>query len=175
MPYAISLKCSNDTATPILDLWRQASVFETTPSMQGLNYPPHLTLAVYEDISPARLHDAVRKVFHGSPAVSVEFSGIRHFSNDLLVLWTYPIDDGALRQIHQALHSEIDPMLCHHHYRPDHWRPHCTIAMNIPMASAEAALKWAAETPARFTVTFDVADSVRAHPVEILSEIKLTS
>jgi len=173
MPYAISLKCTNNTALPVLDLWRRASAFETVPSMQELNYPPHLTFAIYENISPDRLCDAVRKTFHDIPAISVEFSGIRHFRNDVLVLWASPVDDSALRHAHQAIHQEIDPILCDEHYRPDHWQPHCTIAMKIPMASAETALAWAAETPARFTVTFDVADCVRSPPVEILSEVTL--
>ncbi|MDL2402771.1 2'-5' RNA ligase family protein [Rhizobium mayense] len=173
MPYAISLKCTNNTAMPVRDLWRQASAFETVPSMQGLNYPPHLTFAIYENISPDRLCKAVRKAFHDIPAISVEFSGIRHFRNDVLVLWARPVDDSLLRRSHQAIHQEIDPIQCHEHYRPDHWQPHCTIAMNVPRSSVEDALKWAAVTPARFTVTFDAVDCVRSPPVEILSEVKL--
>jgi 2'-5' RNA ligase len=141
--------------------------------MQALNYPPHLTFAIYENILPDHLCEAVRKTFRDIPAISVEFSGIRHFRNDVLVLWARPVDDSALRQAHQAIHQEIDPTLCQAHYRPDHWQPHCTIAMNIPMASAETALIWATETPARFTVTFDAIDCVRSPPVEILSEVKL--
>ncbi|MBB5571585.1 MULTISPECIES: 2'-5' RNA ligase family protein [Rhizobium] len=173
MPYAISLKCTNNTALPVFDLWRQAGAFETVPSMQGLSYPPHLTFVIYEDILPEHLCEAVAKAFHNIPAISVEFSGIRHFRNDVLVLWASPVDDSALRHAHHAIHQEIDPTLCDEHYRPDHWQPHCTIAMKIPMASAETALTWAAETPARFTVTFDAVDCVRFPPVEILSEIKL--
>jgi 2'-5' RNA ligase len=175
VPYAISLKCSNDTATPILDLWRQASVFETAPSMQGLSYPPHLTLAIYQNISPNLPDETVQKVFQDISAISVEFSGIRYFRNDLLVLWARPVDTVALQQVHQSIHRAIDPVLCHEHYQPGHWQPHCTIAMNIPMDSAAEALKWAAAAPARFSVTFDAADCVRFHPVEIVTEVKLSS
>ncbi|MEZ2222377.1 2'-5' RNA ligase family protein [Rhizobium sp. RCC_161_2] len=171
--YAISLKCTNDTATPILDLWRKASRFETTPSMQALNYPPHLTLAIYGDIAPEQPLEVMRKVFRDTPSISVEFSGIHHFPNETLVLWARPIDDSVLRRMHQAIHRQIDPMLCHEHYRPGHWRSHCTIAMNIPKEQAAAALRWAAETPARFVVTFDIADYIGFPPVEILEEVKL--
>lgn len=171
--YAISLKCTNDTANPVLDLWREASRFETVPSMQALNYPPHLTLAIYGGIAPERALKAVRKIFRDMPTLSVEFAGIHHFPNETLVLWARPVDDSALRRMHQAIHQEIDPMLCHEHYRPGHWRPHCTIAMDIPKEAATAALRWAAETPARFTVTFDAADCIGFPPVEILEEVKL--
>ncbi|MDL2408360.1 2'-5' RNA ligase family protein [Rhizobium calliandrae] len=173
MPYAISLKCTNNTAMPVRDPWLQARAFETVPSMQGLNYPPHLALAIYENISPDRVCEAVRKAFHDIQAISVEFSGIRHFRNGVLVLWARPVDDNVLRRVHHAIHREIDPLLCQAHYRPDHWQPHCTIAMNIPMAPAETALNWAAEMQARFTVTFDAVDCIKSPPVEILSEVKL--
>lgn len=173
MAYAISLKCANDTAAPVLDLWDEASRFETVPSMRPLNYKPHLTLAIYDNVLPEPLLQAVRKVFRGMPALSIEFSGIHHFPNELLVLWVRPVDDSALRRIHEALHSQLEPLLCREHYRPGHWQPHCTIAMHIPQTSAASALTWAAETPARFTIRFDVVDILRFPPVEILEEVKL--
>lgn len=173
MPHAIVLKCSNASAAPVLDLWREAARFETTPSMERLNYPPHLTFAVYEDIAPATLLATARRVFGNMPPISVEFSGIGHFPNEMLVLWARPVDDGNLRRIHRAIHNDIDPALCHEHSRPDRWRPHCTIAMHIPAASTAEALEWAARTPARFTMTFDAVDCIRFPPVEIIEQVKL--
>lgn len=173
MPYAIVLKCSNATAAPVTNLWREASRFESAPSMEALNYPPHLTFAVYQDIDVPLLFATAQKAFGKTPLLSIEFSGIGHFPNDMLVLWARPADDRILRQIHRAIHDEIDPALCHEHSRPDHWQPHCTIAMKIPANSAEQALKWAATTPARFTLTFDAVDCISFPPVEILREVKL--
>jgi len=173
MPHAIVLKCANDSAAPVLDLWREASRFETTPSMEALNYPPHLTLAVYQDIEMSSLVAAVQKIFGSMPPVSIEFSGIGHFPNEMLVLWGRPADDRALRKIHAAIHEEIDPALCHEHSRPDRWQPHCTIAMKIPASAADQALAWATSTSARFTLTFDAVDCISFPPVEILREVKL--
>lgn len=173
MPHAISLKCLNDTALPVLKLWREAAEFEEVSSMEALNYPPHMTLAVYGDIESDRVVGAFRKVFHGRSAISIAFSGIRSFRNGFLVLWLHPVSDEPLRQVHAALHAEIDPGLCHGYYRPGSWVPHCTIAMRIPHAAAEAAIRWADERQAEFSVMFDAADCLRFHPVEIMSEILL--
>lgn len=173
MPYAVVLKCTDETATPVLDLWREASRFESTPSMRALNYPPHLTFAVYEDIAVSSLVAAAQKAFANAPPLSVEFSGIGHFPNEMLVLWARPVDDRVLRQIQRVIHDEIDPALCHEHSRPDHWQPHCTIAMKIPANAAEEALRWAGATPAQFTLTFDVVDCIRFPPIEIIREVKL--
>ncbi|TIX91900.1 2'-5' RNA ligase family protein [Rhizobium sp. P44RR-XXIV] len=173
MPYAIVLKCSNASATPVTDLWREASRFETTPSMAALHYPPHLTFAVYQDIDVPLLFATAQKAFGNTPPLLVEFSGIDHFPNDMLVLWARPADDRVLRQMHHAIHEEIDPALCHEHSRPDRWQPHCTIAMKIKASAAEQALEWAAGTEARFTLTFDAVDCISFPPVEILREVKL--
>ncbi|MBB6482854.1 2'-5' RNA ligase family protein [Rhizobium lusitanum] len=173
MPYAIVLKCANDNAAPVLDLWREASRFEAAPSMEALNYAPHLTLAVYADIAPSLLFAAAEKVFGAMRSLPIEFSGIGHFPNEMLVLWARPADDRILKNIHAAIHDEIDPALCHEHSRPDRWVPHCTIAMKIPSGSADQALKWAAATPGRFTLTFNVVDCISFPPVEVLREVKL--
>lgn len=173
MPYAIVLKCSNATAAPVINLWSEAGRFETVPSMERLDYPPHLTLAVYEEILPADFFAATEQTFANVPAISIEFSDIGHFSNETLVLWARPADDRLLRRIHRALHDHIDPALCHEYYRPDLWQPHCTIAMSIPAASATTALEWAARRHLGFSMTFDVADCLSFPPVKIIEQVKL--
>ncbi|SCW53990.1 2'-5' RNA ligase superfamily protein [Rhizobium mongolense subsp. loessense] len=172
MPHAISLKCLNETALPIVELWQEASAFEPAPSMKALDYPAHVTLAVYEDFAPT---DVLTRILGTQSAIPVTFSGIRYFQNEFLVLWARPVSNGRLLQLHAAVHSEIDPALCREHYRPDFWVPHCTIAMKIPGAMFEPAIKWASEKQAEFSVTFDALDIVRFAPVEILSEVKLTT
>jgi hypothetical protein len=54
MPFAINIKAAGVTRSGIEALWAEFSQFEDAPSMVALNYPPHITLAVYEDISGTR-------------------------------------------------------------------------------------------------------------------------
>ncbi|MBB2754980.1 UNVERIFIED_ORG: 2'-5' RNA ligase [Rhizobium aethiopicum] len=174
MPYGISLKCLNETASPVFKLWDEAAAFEETASMRALNYPPHLTLAVYDEFSSDRLAAALERVFRGHSAVTVSFSGASYFENEFIVLWARPIADNALFQLHAALQQEIDPAYCHEHYRPGNWVPHCTVAAKVPKAKSEIAINWANENRMQFAVSFDAADCVRFPPVEITSEIALT-
>jgi 2'-5' RNA ligase len=171
MPHAISLKCLNETVSPIVELWQEASAFEPAPSMKALDYPPHVTLAVYEDFAPT---DVLSRILGAQSAIPVTFSGIGYFQNEFLVLWARPVSNDRLLQLHAAVHREIDPALCREHYRPDRWVPHCTIAMKIPGSMFEPAITWASEIEAQFSVTFDALDIVRFAPVEVLSEVKLT-
>jgi 2'-5' RNA ligase len=173
MPYGISLKCLNETASPVFKLWDKAAAFEETASMRALNYPPHLTLAVCQEFDADRLGEALEGVFRTRSTVTIAFAGIGYFQNEFLVLWVRPIPDDALVQLHAALHRKIDSTFCHEHYRPDNWAPHCTIAAKVPKAKSAAAIKWANENRMQFSVNFDAVDCVRFPPVEILSEIRL--
>ncbi|AJC79929.1 RNA ligase family protein [Rhizobium etli bv. phaseoli str. IE4803] len=143
--------------------------------MRTLNYPPHLTLALYEELDPDQLAEALNRVFRTRPAVTLSFSSIGHFENDFLVLWARPNNGERLFQLHAALHQEIDPVHCHEHYRPGNWVPHCTIASKIPKARSEIAIHWANRNRIRFSVIFDAADFVQFPPVEVLSQIILVS
>lgn len=173
MPYGITLKCTNETAAPVTALWDEAEAFETVPSMRALAYPPHVTLAVYQDADPARLKDVVDRVSEARSAVTLIFSSIGVFENETLVLWARPLPNKALLRLHADLHRQSDPTDCHHHYRPEAWVPHCTIAMNVPRAASAAAMRWAGERRIEFSVTFDGLDCVRFPPVEILEERRL--
>jgi hypothetical protein len=49
MAYAINIRSDNATAAPLKSLWAEVSAFEESSSMQALGYPPHVTLAAFDD------------------------------------------------------------------------------------------------------------------------------
>jgi 2'-5' RNA ligase len=174
MPYGISLKCLNETASHVSKLWEEAAAFEQTPSMKGLNYPAHITLAVLQD-DPGGLDGLLADVFGSQGRLSIGFSGISYFRNEALVLWARPVPNDTLIRLHAALHRKIGPAKCHEYYRPDKWVPHCTLAVRVCETALEAAIKWADEKQLQFSVDFDAADFVKFPPVEILREVRLTA
>jgi hypothetical protein len=50
MAHAICLKAYNSSGDPIRTLWAEFGRFEPTSSMAALNYPPHITLAIYDGV-----------------------------------------------------------------------------------------------------------------------------
>ena len=172
MPYAICIKCLNDTASPILKLWDEASAFEVTASMAELNYPPHLTLAVFHD-HPRRVVDGLDEVFAAEPKLTIVFEDVGYFDNDLLVLWARPRPNASLTVLHQRLHRHIAPALCDPHYREGNWVPHCSIATKVPRAEAKAAIAWAGQKRLDLKVEFDTADFVEFPPVRVERSYRL--
>lgn len=169
MAYAISLKAVNDTADPIRALWQEVARLESHPSMEALGYPPHVTLAVYDDIPPIRASDVLREAFAGRPALRLTFTRLRFF-DDPLVLWAESSPSADLTSAHARVHACIDPQLCHPHYRPGAWVPHCTLGTQILLKYREEALALAARPIPSFEVVFDVVDWVSFAPVVVIAE-----
>jgi 2'-5' RNA ligase len=173
MPFAIGIKADNDTARPIRALWDEVGRLEPTPTMIGMGYPPHVTLAIYDQLDEAKAVAALDAAFARIPAIRLTFGAIDWFENDPLVLWAVPGAHGLLQQAHAAVHRMIGPMLCRPHYRPGHWVPHCTLGTAIPHDRRDEARAMTQRVVAPFEVTFDTADVVRFLPVEVIREQRL--
>ena len=173
MPSAVSLKCVDDSGDHVRALWEEAAGFEVEPSMAALGYPPHLTLAVYEAVPREALDAAVAAVGAALRTQHLRFDSVRSFAGSPLVLWAAPEPSEDLARAHAVLHRLIDPALCHPHYRPEAWVPHCSLATRVAEGREAAALAWAAAARACFSVTFGVVDCVSFPPVRVLAERRL--
>ena len=177
MPFALTVKSLDVTANAIMSLWDQASAFEDFPSMRALNYPPHISFAIYE--SPAASEQLaiamIAKIAEGRTAIELRFDRIRTFDGPPLVLWADPEPKTALRDIHDQIHAAIDPGLCHPHYRPGSWVPHCTLAMRICADRNTDAQAFANAFCGGLRVTFDIIDCVRLEPLNVAAESRLRS
>jgi 2'-5' RNA ligase len=154
-------------------LWDQVAGLETAPSMAALDYPPHITLAVYDNIDPERLRAVLADAFTGASALSLTFGRLDYFDIEPFVLWAVPSPLPALNSAHEAVHARIDPSLCHPHYRPGAWVPHCTLGTKIQPDRRAEAITLAAQPIEPLRVTFDVADCVSFPPVTVLREHRL--
>jgi 2'-5' RNA ligase len=126
-------------------------------------------LAVYDNIPPVQVSDVLREAFAGRPALRLTFKRLRFF-DDPLVLWVEPSPSADLTSAHARVHACIDPRLCHPHYRPGAWVPHCTLGTQILAKYREEAIAFADRPILSFEVVFDVADGVSFAPVVVMAE-----
>ena len=177
MPFALTVKSLDVTADAIISLWDQASAFEDFPSMRALNYPPHITFAVYD--TPAASEQlaiaTLQRVVAGRTTIELAFDRIRSFDGPPLILWADPVPKNVLRDIHDQIHSAIDPGLCHPYYRPGCWVPHCTLGTRIVRDRNPDALAFANAFCGRLRVFFDTVDCVRLEPLNVVAELHLRS
>ena len=172
MPYGIALKSCNATAGEILKLWDEARVFEFSSSMQELGYPPHLTLAVFEQ-QPRGISSIMTEIFAAQGRLLISFDAVKYFDNQAMGLWAKPRLNSDLSSLHSRLHCHFDPLSSHEHYRVGHWVPHCSLATKVPQSAKPAAIDWAENRVVDFTVEFDFADFVQFPPVVVHEELQL--
>ncbi len=175
MAFSINIRSDNDSANAIRSLWRQCSALEKTPSMEALNYPPHITLAVFDEIDSRPLYAAFDAVFASVPPISLRFENLDHFvTPNAVVLWAAPSSSQQLKLVHHHLHSLLTAEQCRSTYLPGTWVPHCTLASTIASNRKVEAIDFARQAIDPFEVHFDVADCASFVPVEVLRERTLT-
>ena len=138
--------------------------------MRGLNYPPHFTFVIYDEINPSVLRDVTGQVFQGKRKVQIMFDRISYFDAEQFVLWAAPQKSSVLYAFHEEIHSLIKPALCRDYYRAGVWIPHCTLSFGIASESKEDVRQMVGEIASPFEVEFETADCVEFLPVRVLEE-----
>ena len=171
MAYAINIRSDDASSSVIRALWGKCSALEDSPSMEALNYPPHITLAIYDDIGVDTLIATVESVFEGVERMRIRFDKLGYFEGpDAIILWAAPVLPDVARRVHERIHSEIDPGLCRPHYRPGSWLPHCSLALTVNPGRKKEALSMVEKPIEPMEVVFDVADCASFLPVHVLHE-----
>lgn len=168
MPFGINIRASGGAA-PYWTLVDRVAALEAEPTVRALAYPPHITLAKYDD-ADAREIGAVVDALAETPSLTLTFYRLGSFDPGFLILWAAPKPEQALLDLHARAHTIIDPSRCKRPYRPGHWTPHCSIALRIADDRRADADRLLAANFTPFTLTFDVVDGVASPPITILEE-----
>ena len=174
MGHAIAIKIENESAKYIESLWQTSSQFENEPSMRALNYPPHITMAIYENISESVLFSAFDFFANELSQISITFNNLKTFETEkTIVLWAQPEASKKLNALHQEIHTMLDPKLCVQNYRPEFWIPHCTLATEIDISRKNDVANLLSDTVESIVVIFDVIDCVSLYPIKVVRDKKL--
>jgi hypothetical protein len=103
MPFALGVKSVNASAGAIIVLWDQVSLFEDVPSMRALNYPPHITFAIYDapEVTKEMAIAAMERATQGRSTIEITFNRIQAFDGPSLILWADPEPEEVLLEMHQ--------------------------------------------------------------------------
>ncbi len=142
--------------------------------MSALEYPPHITIGVYDDIDTDMLCAAFDSASAGMSRITVRFERLGYFvTAQAVILWAAPTLPRQAHRLHDRVHALIGADLCRPNYRPGAWVPHCSLATAIDLSRKPEALELANRPIKPFDVVFDVADCASFVPVEVIRERKL--
>ena len=174
MAHAINIRSDDKSAEAIRSLWVECSALELAPSMGTLKYPPHITLAIYDQIGIPELTGAFDSAFSQATRFTAKFEKLDYFETpQAIILWAAPILPDFVRSIHEHIHARVGVEQSRPHYRPGSWVPHCSLATSIELSRKDEAIAFANRAIGPFEVIFDVADCVSFLPVEVLHEKEL--
>jgi hypothetical protein len=176
MTYAINIRSDNESSRPLEALWERCGALEGSPSMEALHYPPHISLAIYDDIDPTELCGVLDSACIGLNAAAIRFAKLGYFeAPQAIILWASPEMPEQLLSAHAHVHSKIGAERSRPHYRPGKWMPHCSLALAVPLGNRRRALALVDEEIEPFEVVFDTADCASFMPVKVLYEKALVS
>ena len=171
MPYAINYRSDNNSSDNIRRLWTECATLEESPSMEAMQYPPHLTFAIYDEIQREDLFAGFAAAVECLGSLTVRFVSLGYFrAPHGIVLWAAPELPQTVLDAHAKIHSTVDPDLCRSNYRPGDWVPHCSLATAINNDREDEAIAIAERAIEPFEVTFDAADCASFMPVQVLKE-----
>jgi 2'-5' RNA ligase len=143
--------------------------------MASLNYPPHVTLATYnDDVDVDLLRKAGRLAFMNQSAISLVFRAVRYFDTSPLILWAEPSPSSELMRLYEGIHQSIPTSLCRSYYRPGTWTAHSTLAFRIREDSRRDAMFYSTRNIEPIEVRFDVGDVASFHPVRVIEHWPLS-
>lgn len=139
MAIAVEMFFDHESDWAVRDLWQ--SLAGVNSSMDEMNYTPHISLAVYDDIDLAALEGILASLSRCLP-LSLKLSATGLFPGQEGVLFLAPAPTEQLLDLHREYHSlagnwakSLWP-----HYRSGLWYPHCTLAVGLKDGEVSLAL-----------------------------------
>ena len=133
MPFAVTLRFDETSARALEAMWRLLAKGGIDSDRHELGYPPHVTLAIYQDDVPARrLQDGVASCAARWSAVPISLSGLGVFPGSNSVLWAAPVVTHQLLTLHTEWQAAVPELPMHAHYRTGTWVPHITLSGPLP-------------------------------------------
>ena len=144
MPYAIQIFFDNRIEQVIQTIWQEQAESSIAPYLGTSGNRPHISLSLCEELDRVSCQVKLEAWAAGVKSLPVSFQQLGIFPAPGAVVFTGPVVTPELL----ALQREVDGLLdgcCvwpeFDYYRPGHWIPHCTLAMEFDDSQLPRALE----------------------------------
>lgn len=130
MQYAIELYYDEDTENKLFQLSEGIADKKISTKFLEWKTRPHLTLACFNDVDELLCIEKIKK-FAESHKVMPAYIGSIGMFNDTKTIFVSPVMNSGMYQFQRELHDSLKNFDTNgwEWYHPDHWVPHCTIAL----------------------------------------------
>jgi len=164
MAFAVTLLFSTEIADAISARWTQLADAGLSRSMLDLDYPPHVTLAAYDELAVDAAVASLDRVFDNVNQMRVTLTGFSTFGAGSGVCYAAVAASPDLVRLQAATITAIGET-CRPHYQTGSWTPHCTLATGMSDAEIDRARDFLAPDWRSLTGMFETANLVEFAPV----------
>jgi 2'-5' RNA ligase len=134
MPYSIGLYFDPETDRTVREIWRRLAEDGLADYYPVSGNRPHITLVLFEDTDVDRAESVLREVAESQPVFPLSFQQVGVFPGVKPVVFWAPVIAQTLLALQRRLYDRLadfsqEPEF--DFYQPDHWIPHCGLAMEI--------------------------------------------
>ena len=167
MGYAVELNLREDSAAQVVKLWEHLAKESINSLMLDVGAQPHISLAVVEELDPARLQEDLRQFAEATRPLSLDLSSAGAFPTAEGVVFLAPVVTQELLEVHRRFHDllrdrGVEPVA---YYRPGQWVPHCTVAMGVAPDKIGTAVEVCLQSEAFGPVELDEVSLIEFLPV----------
>jgi hypothetical protein len=144
MPYAIQLFFDEKVEQAVQAIWGEQAESGVAPYLGTSGNRPHISLSLCEDLDRSACQAKLETWAAGVKPLPISFQNLGIFPAPGAVVFTGPVVTSELL----ALQRQVDGLLdgcCvwpeFDYYRPGHWIPHCTLAMEFDDSQLPRALE----------------------------------
>ncbi len=134
MNFGAAFVFDSQTDAAMRGLWQSIADAGMPSFMLGLDYPPHLTIFLAEEVDEPALRAALVDLAAALSPLEVSFPAVAHFMGGGSVAYLAPIVNRPLLDLHSAVWDAATPFTSGRpdYYAPGVWVPHATLAYNTP-------------------------------------------
>ncbi len=149
MPCGAILTFDLETDAAVRRLWQAIEDAGLPSTMLKVNYPPHLTLSVCEDMELEPLVQRLPEFIAAFPPLTVGFSGLGVFSAVEPVVYLSVTRSPDLTALHSAFWELVEPVSkgLSPYYNPRAWVPHVTLNQGMPLNMTGAVVDTLLNSP----------------------------
>lgn len=132
MNFGAAFVFDSQTDAAIRSLWQSIADAGLPSFMLGLDYPPHLTIFLAEEVDEPGLRAALVNLVAELSPLEASFPAVAHFMGGGSVAYLAPIVNRPLLALHSAVWDAATPFTRGRpdYYAPGVWVPHATLAYN---------------------------------------------
>lgn len=133
MPFSIELFFDPKSSMAVHQQGELLEKAKVPAIFSTLGAAPHVSLAVFEQYNPERLHALLKKLASSFSPIPFSLSSLGTFPGKEGVLFLAPVVNAPLLEIHAWLHRALSKVVegSWIYYHPGQWVPHCTLCIHL--------------------------------------------